>query len=129
LSPTQSKSANRGDFVDRIDWKDFVDKSRLLQSRKQLLDRCSLVLHFVLLILLQEKLLLKLIEIGPEIALILLYVNSVAFKVVDLRQLRFLFFINFEQVLIELSQFFFERFSLFLFFAIFISLELRRLQL
>jgi len=129
LRPTQSESAYCGNFVDSIDWKHFVDKSRLLQSRKQLLDRCSLVLHFVLFILLKEKLLLELVEIGPEIALVLLYVYSVSFKVINLCQLQFLFFINFLQLLIELCQFIFKGLSLFLFFVVFFPLEQRCLQL
>ena len=113
LSASQSEATNRGDFVDCLDREDLIDESRLLQPCEQLLDTGSLVVHLLLHVLLQVQLLLELIELGPELTLIVLNVRLVALEGLDLRQLFGFLSFNPLQIIVQLGQLSFECFAFF----------------
>ena len=120
LCSSESKSTDCRYFIDSIDWKDFVYKSRLLQSCQQFLQWSSLVMHLLLRILLYVEQLLELIKLLPKLSLIFFDGFSMAFKVCNLCKLFFLLCIDKFELAIKFNQLSFKSFALFwLFFSVF----------
>lgn len=129
LRATQSEATNRSDLVDGFDREDFVNEGRLLKPGEQLLDCRRLVVHLVLRVLLQVELLLELVELSPELPLVVLNVLAVALEVLNLPQLLQLFIIDRLELLVKLSEFALELLPLFGLLGIVISLQLGHLKL
>ena len=100
-----------------------------MQASQQLLDASSLVMHLLLRVLLEVKLLLELIKLGPELPLIVLYVRPIALKSLNLVHLLTLFGIDPRQVLVKLRQFPLQSLSLLRLLGCIIPFQLCALQL
>ena len=86
-------------------------------------------MHLLLHVLLQVELLLELIELGPELTLIVLNVRLVALEGLDLRQLFGFLRFNPPQIMVQLGQLSFECFAFFGLLVILVPLELLSLHL
>ena len=103
LCASKSETTYCRNLVNGLDWEDFVDEGRLLQSCEQLLNACGLVMHLLLGVLLEVELLLELIELCPELTLIVFNVRPVALEGLYLVQLLVFFCFNPCQFSVELS--------------------------
>ena len=70
-------------------------------------------MHLLFGVLLEVELLLKLIEFSPELALILLYVSSIALKVFDLSNLFLFFGLSPFQFVVKLGELLFQSLAFF----------------
>ena len=78
-------------------------------------------MHLLFGVLLEVKLLLKLIKLSPELTLILLDISSVALKVLNLGNLLLFFGLNSFQFVVKLGELLLQSLSFFGFLGTFIS--------